>query len=88
MVAEDCQDDDLFDFRDSDNDDVEEGNVLSVNGSAVSHSETAEAPSIHGSPIVAESPVISVTSSSIVATRQVTIARVDEEQEHFPLPNA
>jgi hypothetical protein len=88
MAAEDCQDDDdLFDFRDSDDDDVEEGNVVSVNGSAVSHSETAEAPSIHGSPVVAESPVINITSSP-VATEQVTIARVVEEQEHFPLPNA
>jgi len=88
MDAEVCQDEDLFGFRDSDDADVEEGNVLSVNGSAISHSETAEAPSIYGPRVVAESPVINITSSPIVATEQVTIARVDKEQEHFPLPNA
>ncbi len=88
MAAKDCEDDDLFDFRDSDDDNVEEGNVFFANGSAVSHSETAEAPSIHGSLVIAESPVINITSSPIVAMEQVTIARVYKEQEYFPLPNA
>jgi hypothetical protein len=36
MAGEDCHDDDLLDFRDNDDDDVEEGNYLSVHGSAVS----------------------------------------------------
>ena len=35
MVGENCHDDDLFDFRDSDDDDVEEGNDLPVHGSVV-----------------------------------------------------
>ena len=86
MVGEDCHDDDLFDFRDSDDNDVEQGNDLSVHGSATS--ETAEAPSVHDSPVATESPVINITSSPIVPTgEQETISRVDEEQEHFPLPN-
>ena len=86
MAGEDCQADD-FDFRDSEDDDVEEGRVLSVHGSAVS--ETAEAPSVHASPAATESrhsPVINITSSPIVALDEKEKERVDEEQEHFPLP--
>ncbi len=94
MAGEDCQDNELFYYRDSDDDDVEEGNDLSVHGSAESEtaeapeSETAEAPAVHDSPAATESPVINITSSPIVATdEQDTISRVDEEQEHFPLPS-
>jgi hypothetical protein len=90
MVTEGKQDDDLIDFNhfsSSDDVDVEEGNILYVNESAISHYETVEEPTTICSLVNAESPVVNISSHPIDAKKQVSISRVAEEQEHFPLPN-
>ena len=79
MAAKDGQDDGLFDFRDNDDGDVDESDVLFVNGSALSHFETAEAPSIHYSLVATESLVITITSSPIVATDESSEDRKSSE---------
>ncbi len=86
-TTEDFEDDDVNDCIDDE--EVQEGYL-----STVSHSETADDPTINSVSIVShlastESLAgVNNLGSPIVPTRDVANSKLEEEQEHYPIPNS
>ena len=85
----------IADFEDDDvNDCIDDEEVQEGNLSTVSHSETADDPTINSVPIVShpastESPVgINNLETPTVPTRDVANSGLEEGHEHYPIPNS